>query len=61
MEKDERNGLPPRAIARIAVNLASRKNPPVKVAGGRKYALFLFLNRILPARLVSYILAKMYA
>lgn len=61
MEKDERNGLPPRAIARIAVKLASHKNPPVKVAGGRKYALFLFLNRILPARLVSYILAKMYA
>ncbi len=61
MERDERNGLPPSAIARIIVKLASRKNPPVKVAGGKKYALFLFLNKILPARLVSYIVSKLYA
>ena len=60
-ERDERGGLPPEAIARTAVRLANSKNPPVKASGGKKYALFLFLAKILPSRLVSYIIGKMYA
>lgn len=61
MERDERGGLPPEAIARTAVRLANSKNPPVKASGGKKYALFLLLAKILPSRLVSYIIGKMYA
>lgn len=61
MERDERGGLPPETIARTAVRLANSKNPPVKASGGKKYALFLLLAKILPSRLVSYIIGKMYA
>lgn len=60
MERDEENGLPPSLIAKKIVKLARAKNPPVAVSGGAKYAVFLFLNRILPKRLVSFILGKMY-
>lgn len=61
MERDELGGMPPEVIADIVVRLASSKNPPVCRVGGRKYALFVALAKILPARLVSYILGKMYA
>ena len=60
MERDEENGLPPSLIAKKIVKLACANNPPVAVSGGAKYAVFLFLNRILPKRLVSFILGKMY-
>ena len=60
MEGDERYGMPPELIARTIVKLAARKNPPVSVAGGAKYKLFLLLNRLLPQRLVSFIIGKMY-
>lgn len=60
MERDEQNGMPPEAVARAIVRLASRKRPPVAVAIGGKYKFFLLLNRLLPRRLVSFILGKMY-
>lgn len=60
MERDEANGMPPKVIARRILSLALRKNPPVAAAGGAKYAVFLFLRKILPKRLVSYIIGKLY-
>ena len=61
MEHDEKNGMPPDVIARIVVRSALMKNPPVSRVGGWKYVLLVRLAHILPARLVSYILGKMYA
>ena len=61
MEHDEKNGMSPDVIARIVVRSALMKNPPVSRVGGWKYVLLVRLAHILPARLVSYILGKMYA
>ena len=60
MERDEQNGMPPALIAKLIVRTAAKKRPPVSVTGGAKYALFLFLKRILPKRLVSFVLGKLY-
>ena len=60
MEHDEQNGMPPALIAKLIVRTAAKKRPPVAVTGGAKYALFLFLKRILPKRLVSFVLGKLY-
>lgn len=61
MEHDERNGMSPNVIASLIVRLAASKNPPVCRIGGKKYAVLVALSKHLPARLVSYILGKMYA
>ena len=60
MERDEEGGMSPRVIARDIVRLAAMRRPPVCKVGGRKYALLVGLSKILPARLVNYILGKMY-
>lgn len=61
MERDEKNGMSPDVIARIIVRSALSAHPPVSIVGGWKYVLLVRLAHILPARLVSYILGKMYA
>lgn len=60
MERDEVGGMSPDVIARDIVRLAARRNPPVCKVGGKKYALLVRLSKLLPSRLVNYILGKMY-
>lgn len=61
MERDERNGMSPDVIARLVLRVATAKHPPVSRVGGGKYVLLCALAKVLPERLVSYILYKMYA
>ena len=61
MEKDEQSGNGPEKIASAILKVLQRKNPPVKRVVGGSYKLLVFLNRLLPTRLVDYILRKMYA
>lgn len=60
MEKDEKNGKDPITVARVIHKVLKKKNPPIKVTVGFEYKLFVFLKRLLPQRLVNYILFKMY-
>lgn len=60
MEHDEENGYPPELIAREIYRLSLRKNPPVQKVGGFKYSLFVLAAKILPKRLVSFVIGKMY-
>ncbi len=60
MERDERNGMSPDVIAKLIVRGALEKNPPVSRVGGAKYVLLVRLAHMLPKRLVSYILGKLY-
>ena len=60
MEKDERTGLAPEAIARVIFAQSQSPDPkPLAVAGG-KYKVFCFLGKILPARLANAIVGKLY-
>lgn len=61
MERDERNGPEPVSVADTVEWLVRIKNPPVRVTTtGIQYKLFRFLKRILPDRLISYVVAKIY-
>lgn len=60
MARDERNGRPPQSVARVALRLAGRKSPPVRVVVGFEYKAFVFLPRLLPARLINWALGRIY-
>jgi len=60
MEHDERNGKSPDTVARTALRLAGKKSPPVRVTVGFGYKALVFLQRLLPDRLVLLILSKLY-
>lgn len=60
MEKDEQNGAPPSAVARCVLRALTRKHPPVRIVVGFGYKIFVFLKRVLPSRLINFILGKMY-
>jgi short-subunit dehydrogenase len=60
MEHDERNGRPPESVAAVALKLAGRKSPPVRVAVGWQYKVLMVLLRFLPHRLEDVVLTKLY-
>ena len=61
MEKDEQNGMTPESVAKVICKALFKKNPkPINVVGF-KYKFFLFLNHILPRKLVYKILYDLYA
>ncbi len=60
MEKDETSGPNPVTVAKVVARLASRKNPPVCVTVGLQYKLFVFLRRLVPKALESFVVSKMY-
>lgn len=61
MEHDEQNGKPPESVAKTALRLAARKNPPLRVAVGAEYKALMGLKRVLPDRLLLKILTALYA
>lgn len=60
MAHDEENGRSPDTVAKAAVKMASKTNPPVRTAVGADYKALMFLLRFLPDRAVEAILTKMY-
>lgn len=60
MEKDERGGMSPEKVANTIAKTLRRKNPPVIKAVGFQYKLFLFLNKLLPKKLVIWLIGKLY-
>lgn len=60
MERDETHGKEPETVGKAILSLLRRRSIPVFTAIGFEYKLFLFLNRLLPTRLVTWALYKMY-
>ena len=61
MEHDEMNGIPASAAgAFVAKKALQRRVPPLCTLGG-KYKVFVFLTRLLPTRLMTDIVGKIYA
>lgn len=60
MEKSELNGPGPDKIVKAVIKIINMKNPPIRITAGFSYKVIVFLKRILPARLVSYIVSKIY-
>lgn len=60
MEKDEQSGMSPRKMAGLLYRIATRRCPAPQYIGGTHYALLCFLERLLPKRLVNWIIYKVY-
>lgn len=61
MEKDEQNGMPPTAIANALYRLSNKPNPKPYYSAGAQYRLIAVLSKLLPNRLQSWLLGKLYA
>lgn len=60
MASDEQNGRSPDSVARVALALAARKNPPARVPVGLEYKALMVLLRVMPDRGREFILSKLY-
>ena len=60
MEKDERGGVPAEKVAKKIFKVSKKKNPNTYYVVGFSYKLLVFLSRILPKRLVNWIIYKIY-
>ena len=60
MASDEQNGKPPDTVARIALALTRRKNPPARVPVGLEYKALMLLLRIIPDKAKETVLSKLY-
>ena len=61
MEKDERNGMTPDYAAGVIFHAASVRRPKPMIVVGPKYRVFYVLFKFLPARLVYWVIGKMYS
>jgi short-subunit dehydrogenase len=60
MEQDEQHGKSPDTVAKAVVRLLQRRHLPLNTVIGVSYRVFVFLNRLLPARFVNWIIYQMY-
>lgn len=60
MASDEQNGRSPESVAKVALALAGRKNPPARIPVGLEYKALMMLLRIMPDRAKELILSKLY-
>lgn len=61
MERDERGGMQPMAMAKLVYHIATTRCPRPEYVGGAIYRVFCALDVILPKRLVNWIEGKMYS
>lgn len=60
MEKDEKNGMSSQSVAKVVVKLLKSKNPKPLVSVGFKNKLLVFLQKMLPTRLMVFIVRLLY-
>lgn len=60
MEKDESNGVSAIKVAKKIFKVSKKKNPNTYYVVGLSYRFLVFLSRILPKRLVNWIIFKIY-
>lgn len=61
MEKDEQNGMTSEYVAKVIFKTANKKHPPIYKTVGVQYKIFVALAKILPNRLVEWIVGKLYS
>ena len=60
MAADEQNGRSPDSVAKVALALAARKNPPARGPVGLDYKALMMLLRVMPDRGKEFILSRLY-
>ena len=61
MEKDEQNGMDPKAVAHVLVRIAKKKRTKPLFTIRWDYRLFVLLSKLLPARLLNILIYQLYA
>ena len=61
MERDEQNGMRPEKAGRAICRIAMKKKSKPLVTIGMSYRLFAVLAKLLPCRLLNYIVSLLYA
>ncbi len=60
VERDEQTGKGPEGVVKVIIKILKKKNPPLKIAVGFWYKFVPFLVRILPNKIINWIVGKMY-
>ncbi len=60
MARDEQHGKSPESVAKVIYKAAKRKNPPLRVSVGGVSKTEVFLSRLLPVKLLNFIIDKIY-
>jgi short-subunit dehydrogenase len=60
MEHDETHGPDPIVVAKVVGKLMEKRNPPVVKTVGLQYKLLVFMKRLVPKALESFVVGKMY-
>ena len=60
VEKDEQTGKGPESVAKVVKKVALSKRPPLRKTVGFSYKCVSLLTRVLPTRLINFIVNKMY-
>ena len=60
MERDEQNGMTPESVARYIRRIAQKRSVRPLYSAGLLYKFFYVLNKILPQRLVYWIVSILY-
>ncbi len=60
MEKDEQNGMPPQSVSKVIFKLIKKKQSPACKTVGFSYKIITFLSKILPTKLMLFIIKKLY-
>lgn len=60
MEKDERNGKPPETVAKVILKLIKKKRLPARVTVGVGYKFIVLLEKILPRKVMLWVVKKLY-
>ena len=60
MARDEQNGRSPDSVAKAALALTKKKNPPARVPVGLEYKALMLMLRIMPDKGKDAILSKLY-
>ncbi len=60
IEKDEKGGMSPYAVAKVVKKVLRKKRPPLRKTVGVGYKIIVALPRFLPAKFVNFVVGKLY-
>lgn len=60
VEKDEQTGMSADSVAKVVQKIAKKKNPPLRKSVGLSYKFVSFLSKVLPTRVINFIVRKLY-
>lgn len=61
MEHDEKTGMSPKKVAKVVTKALTTKKRILRITVGGSYKFIVFLSRILPVKMINFIVRKMYS